>query len=69
MRAPGWCCGLLAAASAAGGAFAADEAVAPLGGVVAPIRLRRGTSYFTSHARPLLADGGRARAITRWFQH
>jgi outer membrane scaffolding protein for murein synthesis (MipA/OmpV family) len=34
MRAPGWCCGLLAAASAAGGAFAADEAVAPLGGVV-----------------------------------
>lgn len=34
MRAPWWCCGLLAAAASASTAFAADEAVAPLGGVV-----------------------------------
>ena len=43
--------------------------VEPLGGIVAKIRLPLRTSYGTSHARPLLAVGGRARAITRWFQH
>lgn len=43
--------------------------VEPLGGIVAKIRLPLRTSYGTTHPRPLLAVGGRARAITRWFQH
>jgi hypothetical protein len=43
--------------------------VEPLGGIVAKIRLPLRLSYGTTDARPLLAVGGRARALARWFQH